>query len=74
MVGGTLNQEKEQEGAFEENLELNMEEVEMGDTNDLNDIDDLGLEFEGEIMDLEAVSRKDIEPYFYMRITKYLKN
>jgi DNA-directed RNA polymerase subunit E'/Rpb7 len=62
MVGGTLNQEKEQEIALDENLELNMEEVEMGNTND--EIDDLGLEFEGEVMDLEAVSRKDIEPLF----------
>lgn len=64
MVGGTLNKEKEQEIALDENLELNMEEVEIGKTDDVNEIDDLGLEFEGEVMDLEAVSRKDIEPLF----------
>ena len=65
MVGGTLNQSKkeleEEEVGLDENLELNLEEVEMGDSNE---IDDLGLEFEGEVMDLDAISRKDTQPLF----------
>lgn len=65
MVGGTLNQSKqeveEEQIGLDENLELNLEEVEIGDGNE---IDDLGIEFEGEVMDLDAISRKDTEPLF----------
>ena len=65
MVGGTLNQNKqeveEEEVGLDENLELNLEEVEMDEGNE---IDDLGLEFEGEVMDLDAISRKDTQPLF----------
>ena len=46
-----------------ENLELNLEEIEMEDNEDeINN--DLDIEFEGEVMDLDAVSRKDIEPLY----------
>jgi DNA-directed RNA polymerase subunit E'/Rpb7 len=62
MVGGTLNKNKEvEEVGLDENLELNLEEVEMDDNNG---IEDLGLEFEGEVMDLDAISRKDTQPLF----------
>lgn len=65
MVGGTLNQNKqeveEEEVGLDENLELNLEEVEMDEGDEM---DDLGLEFEGEVMDLDAISRKDTQPLF----------
>ena len=63
MVGGTLNQEAENEV---ENIELNMEEIEMdGNTGETVEIDDeLGLDFEGEVLDLDAVARQDVEPMF----------
>ena len=32
--------------------------------NEGNEIDDLGLEFEGEVVDLDAISRKDTQPLF----------
>ena len=62
-VGGTLNQDAEDEV---ENIELNMEEIEMdGDTGESVEIDDeLGLDFEGEVLDLDAVARQDVEPMF----------
>ena len=67
MVGGTLNKTEgfeQEEVDLGENLELNLEEVEMEENNN-NDIDeDLGLEFEGEVMDLDAVSRRDTQPLF----------
>ena len=65
MVGGTLNQDSNEEVDVGENLELNLEEVEMGETEKNDDLEeDLGLEFEGEVLDLDAVSRKDVEPLF----------
>lgn len=65
MVGGTLNQDSNEEVDVGENLELNLEEVEMGETEQNSDLDeDLSLEFEGEVLDLDAVSRKDVEPLF----------
>jgi DNA-directed RNA polymerase subunit E'/Rpb7 len=67
MVGGTLNKtgELEEEIVLDENLELNLEEVEMEDNqNEINIDEDLGLDFEGEVMDLDAVSRKETEPLF----------
>ena len=63
MVGGTLNQDAENEA---ENIELDMEEIEMdGDTGKTIEMDDeLGLDFEGEVLDLDEVARQDVEPMF----------
>ena len=64
MVGGTLNKEMEED--VDEHLELNLEEIEMGGSNDgeqeldLDGLDD--LDFNGAVLDLDAESRKDVEP------------
>ena len=62
MVGGTLNQ-NEVNNDISENLELNLEEIEIDGNHDETN-DDLDIDFEGEVMDLDAVSRKDIEPLY----------
>jgi DNA-directed RNA polymerase subunit E'/Rpb7 len=51
---------------LEENLELNLVDLSKGEnTNSNMDLEDeLGLEFEGEALDLDAFSRKDTEPLF----------
>ena len=65
MVGGKINEDMDEDTEeIDENLELNL--VDLNNTEDTSeDIDedeDLGLEFEGEALDLDEVSRKDTEP------------
>ncbi len=68
MVGGKIyeneeGEEEEEEEDDEENLELNLVELNKQEADNSLDIEDeLGLEFEGEVMDLDEVSRKDTEP------------
>ena len=51
---------------IDENLELNLVDLNQSDNNnsELDIDDDLGLEFEGEVLDLDEVSRKDTLPIF----------
>lgn len=66
MVGGKIydleGENKEED--IDENLELNLVDLNNQDETEIGeDVDnDLGLDFEGEVMDLDEVSRKDTQP------------
>ncbi len=65
MVGGKINDlEEENEEDIDENLELNLVDLNNQDETEIKEDvdDDLGLDFEGEVMDLDEVSRKDTQP------------
>ena len=63
MVGAKINNEEAEEDT-DENLELNLVDLNNQDEEEVEvDInEDLGLDFEGEVMDLDEVSRRDTEP------------
>tara|TARA_B100000674_G_scaffold493191_1_gene514899 strand:+ start:675 stop:1829 length:1155 start_codon:yes stop_codon:yes gene_type:complete len=71
MVGGKINdleedmdeQEDMDEEEIGENIELNLVDLNSQTNTDVMDVEDeLGLDFEGEVLDLDEVSRKDVEP------------
>lgn len=67
MVGGKINDLEEnldeQEEDVEENMELNLVDLNNETNKDVMDVEDeLGLDFEGEVLDLDEVSRKDTQP------------
>jgi len=66
MVGGKINdlEEGNEEEDIDENLELNLVDLNNQDETEIEEDvgDDLGLDFEGEVMDLDEVSRKDTQP------------
>ena len=67
MNGEDMNGEDMNEDVgIDENLELNLVDLNQCDNNnsELDLDDDLGIDFEGEMLDLDKVSRKDVEPIY----------
>ena len=63
---GEMEIDEEEDVDIDENLELNLVDLNQEESNEEEiDLDDeLGLEFEGEALDLDEVSRKNTEPIY----------